>query len=43
MNWTFQVIELFRSCLVSLILTPFVLTKWLTQIWLIAKNLITVK
>ena len=33
MNQTFQVIELLRSCLVSLILTPFVLTKWLTQIF----------
>ena len=33
MNRTFQVIELFRSCLVSPILTPCVLTKWLTQIF----------
>ena len=29
----FQVIKLLRSCLVSLILTPFLLTKWLTQIF----------
>ena len=34
MNGTFQVIELLRSCLVSLILTTFALTKWLTQIFL---------
>ena len=33
MNCTFQVIGLLRSCLVSLILTSFVLTKWLTQIF----------
>ena len=33
MNRTFQVIGLLRSCLVSLILTPFILTKWLTQIF----------
>ena len=33
MNCTFEVIELLRSSLVSLILTPFVLTKWLTQIY----------
>ena len=33
MNRTFQVIRLLRSCLVSLILTPFALTKWLTQIF----------
>ena len=33
MNCTFQEIGLLRSCLVSLILTPFVLTKWLTQIF----------
>ena len=32
MNQTFQVIGLFWSCLVSLILTPVALTKWLTQI-----------
>ena len=32
MSRTFQVIGLLQSCLVSLILTPFVLTKWLTQI-----------
>ena len=31
MNGTFQVIGLIRSCLVSLILTPCALTKWLTQ------------
>ena len=31
MNWTVQIIRLIRSCLVSLILTPFTLTKWLTQ------------
>ena len=33
MNCTFQVRGLLRSCLVSLILTPFVLIKWLTQIF----------
>ena len=33
MNCTFQVIGLLPSCLVSLIYTPFVLTKWLTQIF----------
>ena len=33
MNCTFQVIGLLRSCLVSLIPMPFVLTKWLTQIF----------
>ena len=32
MNRTFQVIGLLRSCLVELILTPFALSKWLTQI-----------
>ena len=31
MNQTFQVIGFLRSCLVSLILTPFSLTKWLNQ------------
>ena len=30
---TFQVKGLLPSCLVSLILTPFVLTEWLTQIF----------
>ena len=34
MNCTFQVRGLLRSCLVSLILTPFVFTKWLTQIFI---------
>ena len=33
MNCTFQVIGLLRSCLVLFILTPFVSTKWLTQIF----------
>ena len=33
MNCTFRVIGLLQSCLVSLILMPFVLTKWLTQIF----------
>ena len=33
MNRTFQVIGLPRSCLDSFSLTPFVLTKWLTQIF----------
>ena len=33
MNCTFQVIGLLSSCLVSLILTPFVLTKLLPQIF----------
>ena len=33
MNGNFEVIGLLRSCLFSLILTPFVLTKWLTQIF----------
>ena len=33
MDRTFQVIGLLRSCLVSLILTPFALTKWLIQIF----------
>ena len=33
MNYTFQVIGFLRSCLVSLILTPFILTKQLTQIF----------
>ena len=33
MNCTFQAIRLLPSCLVSLILTPFVLTEWLTQIF----------
>ena len=33
MNRTFQVIGLLPSCLVQLILTPFVLSKWLTQIF----------
>ena len=33
MNCTFQVIRLLWSCLASLILTPFVLTKWLAQIF----------
>ena len=31
MSRTFQVIGLLWSCLVSLILKPFALTKWLTQ------------
>ena len=35
MNCTFQVTGLLRSCLVSLILTPFALTKWLTQIFVV--------
>ena len=35
MNCTFQVIGLLRSCLVSLILTPFALTKRLTQIFVV--------
>ena len=33
MNGIFQVIGLLRSCLVLLILTPFALSKWLTQIF----------
>ena len=33
MNRTFQVIGLLRSCLVLLILTPFALSEWLTQIF----------
>ena len=33
MNRTFQVIWLLWSCLVSLILIPFALTKWLTEIF----------
>ena len=33
MNLTFQVAGLLWSCLVALILTPFALTKWLTQIF----------
>ena len=33
MNRTFQVIGLLRLCLVSLILTPFALTEWLTHIF----------
>ena len=33
MNRTFQVIGLLPSCLVKLILTPFALSKWLTQIF----------
>ena len=33
LNLTFQVIGLFQSCLVSLILTPFAITKWSTQIF----------
>ena len=33
MNLNFQLIEFLRSCLVSLILTPFARTKWLTQIF----------
>ena len=33
MNQTFQVIGLLQSCLVSLILLPFALTKRLTQIY----------
>ena len=33
MNRRFQVIELLRSGLVSLILTLFALSKWLTQIF----------
>ena len=32
MNLIFQVIRLLRSCLLSLILTRFALTKWLTRI-----------
>ena len=35
MNCTFQVIGLLRSCLVSLILMQFVLTKCLTQVFVI--------
>ena len=33
MNLTFQVIGLLWSCLVSLIITPFALIKWLTRIF----------
>ena len=33
MNRTFQVISLLWSCLVKLVLMPFVLSKWLTQIF----------
>ena len=33
MNRTFQVIGLLPSCLVKLILTPFALSEWLTQIF----------
>ena len=35
MSRIFQVIGLLRSCLVSLILTAFALTKWLTQIFVV--------
>ena len=31
MNLTFQEVGLLQSCLISLILTPLALTKWLTQ------------
>ena len=34
MNSTSKVIGLLQSCLVLLILTPFVPTKWLTQIFI---------
>ena len=33
MKLTFQLIELLRLCLVSLILTPFAPTMWLTKIF----------
>ena len=33
MNQTFQVIGLLWSCLVQVILTPFALSQWLTQIF----------
>ena len=38
MNCIFQVIGLLRSCRVSLILTPFALTKWLTQIFVVCNK-----
>ena len=44
MNSTFQATGLLGSCLVSLILMPFALAKWLTQIFVqIATDLIKVK
>ena len=38
MNRIFQVIGLFLSRLVSLILTPFVLTKWLNKVFVVCNR-----
>ena len=38
MNCIFQVIGLLRSCLVSLILMPFALIKWLSQIFVVCNK-----